>query len=135
MLKGRLLISSVNVCGCRLPSSCKALEYFRGPTYGLVYGVSRVQVQSDISVAIRMILDPMTTSSSSSLVRRISSLLNRPWSLRFLWVHWEMNIVVDGLSKLPFLHDFQLQTFDNILESLRPLLVSDRDGPPYRRRC
>ncbi|KAK9005510.1 hypothetical protein V6N11_042939 [Hibiscus sabdariffa] len=98
-------------------------------------GFSRVQVQSDSSVAIRLILDPMAANSFSSLVRRISSLQNLPWSLRFLWVPREMNMVVDGLSKLPSLNDFHLQIFDNIPESIRPLLVRDREGPPYRHRC
>ncbi|KAK8478769.1 hypothetical protein V6N11_065391 [Hibiscus sabdariffa] len=98
-------------------------------------GFSRVQVQSDSSVAIRLILDPMAANSFSSLVRRISSLQNLPWSLRFLWVPREMNMVADGLSKLPSLNDFHLQIFDNIPESIRPLLVRDREGPPYRHRC
>ncbi|KAK8985027.1 hypothetical protein V6N11_082646 [Hibiscus sabdariffa] len=91
-----------------------------------------VVVQSDNSVAICMILDLMAASSSSSLVHRISSLQNHPWSLRFLWVPREANMVADGLSKLPSLHGFQLRTFDDIPESIRPLLTRDRDGPPYR---
>ncbi|KAL4285040.1 hypothetical protein GQ457_16G029350 [Hibiscus cannabinus] len=98
-------------------------------------GFSRVQVQSDSSVAIRLILDPMTANSFSSLVRRISSLQNLPWSLRFLWVPREMNMVADGLSKLPSLNDFHFQFFNDIHESIRPLLARDREGPPYRRRC
>ncbi|KAK8481205.1 hypothetical protein V6N11_031056 [Hibiscus sabdariffa] len=92
-------------------------------------------VQSDSSVAIRMILDPIAASISSSLVRRIFSLQNRPWSLHFLWIPREMNMVVDGLSKLTSVHDFHLQTFDDVPKSLRPLLVRDRDGPSYCRRC
>ncbi|KAK9011773.1 hypothetical protein V6N11_039855 [Hibiscus sabdariffa] len=98
-------------------------------------GFSRVQVQSDSSAAIRLILDPMAANSVSSLVRRISSLQNLPWSLRFLWVPREMNMVADGLSKLSSLNDFHLQIFDDIPETIRPLLARDREGPPYRRRC
>ncbi|KAK9030203.1 hypothetical protein V6N11_031633 [Hibiscus sabdariffa] len=98
-------------------------------------GFSRVQVQSDSSVAIRLILDPMAANSFSSLVRRISYLQNLPWSLRFLWVPREMNMVADGLSKIPSLNDFHLQIFDDIPKSIRPLLARDREGPPYRRRC
>ncbi|KAK8556750.1 hypothetical protein V6N12_003145 [Hibiscus sabdariffa] len=98
-------------------------------------GFSRVQVQSDSSAAIRLILDPMAANSVSSLVRRISSLQNLPWSLRFLWVPREMNMVADGLSKLPSLNDFHLQIFDDIPETIRPLLARDREGPPYRPRC
>ncbi|KAK8519829.1 hypothetical protein V6N12_003800 [Hibiscus sabdariffa] len=69
-------------------------------------GFSRVQVQSDSSVAIRLILDPMAPNSFSSLVRRISSLQN---------LHWLI--------------------FDDIPELIRPLLAWDHEGPPYRRRC
>ncbi|KAK8578842.1 hypothetical protein V6N12_069186 [Hibiscus sabdariffa] len=84
-------------------------------------GFSRVQVQSDSSAAIRLILDPMAANSVSSLVRRISSLQNLPWLLRFLWVPREMNMVADGLSKLPSLNDFHLQIFDDKPETIRPL--------------
>ncbi|KAK8490514.1 hypothetical protein V6N11_055742 [Hibiscus sabdariffa] len=65
-----------------------------------------VIVQSDSSVAIRLILDPMAPNSFSSLVRRISSLQN---------LHWLI--------------------FDDIPELIRPLLAWDHEGPPYRRRC
>ncbi|KAK8548624.1 hypothetical protein V6N12_061533 [Hibiscus sabdariffa] len=101
----------------------------RGPT-----GDRLREVQSDCSVAIRMILDPMATSSSFSLVRCISSLRNHPWSLLFLWVPLETNMVADGLSKLSSLHGFQLQIFDDIPESIRPLFVRDCDGHPYLRQ-
>ncbi|KAK8984207.1 hypothetical protein V6N11_029527 [Hibiscus sabdariffa] len=94
-----------------------------------------VIVRSDSSAAIRLILDPMAANSVSSLIRRISSLQNLPWSLHFLWVSLEMNMVTDGLSKLPSLNDFHLQIFDDIPETIRPLLARDREGPPYRRRC
>ncbi|KAK9005760.1 hypothetical protein V6N11_043180 [Hibiscus sabdariffa] len=97
-------------------------------------GVSRVQLQYDSSVAIRLILDPMAASSTSSLVHRISSLQNRTWLLRFLWVPREMNTVVDGLSKLLSLNDFQLQIFDDISELIQPLLARDHEGPSYRQR-
>ncbi|KAK8989372.1 hypothetical protein V6N11_063818 [Hibiscus sabdariffa] len=98
-------------------------------------GFPRVQVQSDCSAVIRLILDPTTASSSFGLVRRISALQNRPWSLRFLWIPRETNMVADGLSKLPSMNDFQLQILDDIPDSIHPLLIRDRDGPPYHRKC
>ncbi|KAK9001025.1 hypothetical protein V6N11_082817 [Hibiscus sabdariffa] len=116
------------------PLNAELWSILEGLNMAWSMGFSRVQVQSDSSVAIRMLLDPIAANSSSSLVRRISSLQNRPWSLRFLWVPRETNMVADGLSRLSSVHDFQLQIFNDIPESLRPLLIRDRDGPPYRRR-
>ncbi|KAK9034955.1 hypothetical protein V6N11_077007 [Hibiscus sabdariffa] len=99
-----------------------------------LWGFSLVQMQSDSSVSISMILDPMAACSFSSPFHRISSLQNHPWLLPFLWVPREMNMVADGLSKLPSLLEFQLQTFDDIPELIRPLFTCDREGPPYNHR-
>ncbi|KAL4363202.1 hypothetical protein GQ457_04G035220 [Hibiscus cannabinus] len=117
------------------PLNAELWSILEGLNLAWTRGFPRVQVQSDCSAAIRLILDPTAASSSSGLVRRISAWQNRPWSLRFLWVPRETNMVADGLSKLPSMNDFQLKILDNISDSIRPMLVRDRDGPPYHRKC
>ncbi|KAL4285497.1 hypothetical protein GQ457_16G007620 [Hibiscus cannabinus] len=117
------------------PLNAELWSIWEGLNMAWTMGFPHVQVQSDCSVAIRLILDPTAASSSSGLVRRISALQNRPWSLRFLWVPRETNMVADGLSKLPSMHDFQLQILDDIPDSIRPLFIRNCDGPPYHRKC
>ncbi|KAK8987646.1 hypothetical protein V6N11_027391 [Hibiscus sabdariffa] len=96
-------------------------------------GIPHVQVQSDNSVALQMILEPLPASSSFSFVRSISSLWNHPWELSFLRIPREQNMVVDCLPKLPPSLDFQLRINDDIPELIQPLLIQDRNGPPYHR--
>ncbi|KAK9042649.1 hypothetical protein V6N11_017716 [Hibiscus sabdariffa] len=129
-----LPLSDIYRIGVVSPFNAELWRILMGLHLALSMGVSPVQVQSDSFVAIHLILDPMAASSTSSLVRRISSLQNLPWSLRFLWVPREMNMVAAGLSKLPSLNDFQLQIFDDIPKSIRPLLARDREGVSYCRR-
>ncbi|KAK9009857.1 hypothetical protein V6N11_036381 [Hibiscus sabdariffa] len=73
-------------------------------------------------------------TSSLYLVCAIALLYNRNWSIDFAWVPCELNMVADGLSKLPPLPRYHLMIFDVVLEAIQPLLVSDRDSPTYRRR-
>ncbi|KAK9005585.1 hypothetical protein V6N11_043013 [Hibiscus sabdariffa] len=49
-------------------------------------GISRLQVQSDSSIVVHLVLDPMAATSSSPLVRVISLFSNRNWSIVFTWV-------------------------------------------------
>ncbi|KAK8493166.1 hypothetical protein V6N11_065369 [Hibiscus sabdariffa] len=49
-------------------------------------GVTRIQVQSDSFVAIRLVLDPMAMTSSLPLVRAIALFSNHDWSIDFIWV-------------------------------------------------
>ncbi|KAK9020995.1 hypothetical protein V6N11_011006 [Hibiscus sabdariffa] len=105
-LTGDWLCGYCKFVGVVSPLNAELWSILEGLNMAWTMGFPRVQVQSDCSVAIRLILDPMAASSSSGLVRRISALQNRPWSLRFLWVPRETNMVVDGLSKLPSMHDF-----------------------------
>ncbi|KAK9001421.1 hypothetical protein V6N11_083205 [Hibiscus sabdariffa] len=101
---------------------------------GVWIKAARLSVQSDSSVAIRVILDPLAMTSSLPLPRAIALFSNRDWSIDFIWVPREHNMVADGLSKLSPPPDYQLETFDDVPESILPFLVRDRDGPPYCRR-
>ncbi|KAK8564661.1 hypothetical protein V6N12_058244 [Hibiscus sabdariffa] len=83
----------------------------------------RIQVQSNNSVALRMIIDPIGASSYSSLIRSISLLQNRPWELSFLWIPWEQNMVTDCLPKLSPPLDVQLSIYDDVPELIQSLLI------------
>ncbi|KAK9044905.1 hypothetical protein V6N11_058796 [Hibiscus sabdariffa] len=47
-------------------------------------GISLLQVQSDSSVVVCLVLDPMASTSTSPLVRAIAMLSNRDWSITFI---------------------------------------------------
>ncbi|KAK8593152.1 hypothetical protein V6N12_045237 [Hibiscus sabdariffa] len=97
-------------------------------------GISRLQVQSDNSVVVRLVLDSMASTSTSPLVHAIAMLSNRDWSIEFIWVPREQNMVVDSLSKFfPNLH-YNLTVLDDAPEFSRPILIRDRDCPPYYQR-
>ncbi|KAK9033212.1 hypothetical protein V6N11_018248 [Hibiscus sabdariffa] len=92
-------------------------------------GVSHLQVQSDSSVVVRLVFDPMVKTSSLPLVIDIALFLYRDWAIDFTWVPCEQNMVADSMSKLSPPPDYQLENFDIVLETILPLLVRDRDGP------
>ncbi|KAK8564729.1 hypothetical protein V6N12_058312 [Hibiscus sabdariffa] len=93
-------------------------------------GIPRLQVQSDSSVAVRMVLNPMAMTCPSPLVRAIALFSYRDWFIDFTWVSREQNMVADGMSKLFPPPDYRLATFDAAPEIIRPLLAHDRDGIP-----
>ncbi|KAK8519868.1 hypothetical protein V6N12_003836 [Hibiscus sabdariffa] len=97
-------------------------------------GVFRLQLQSDSSVVIRMVLDPMIMTSLSPLVRTIALLSDHDWSIDFTWVPREHNITADIMFKLLPPPNYYLATFDAVFEIIQPLFVCDKDSLFYCRR-
>ncbi|KAK8580219.1 hypothetical protein V6N12_070503 [Hibiscus sabdariffa] len=94
-------------------------------------GVDLLRVHYDNYVGIRTAFDPLAVTSSLSLVRAITLLQNRSWTINFFWVSREQNMVVDGLSKLFLSLYIQSLILDDVMDLISPLLVRDRDGPLY----
>ncbi|KAL4384144.1 hypothetical protein GQ457_15G026400 [Hibiscus cannabinus] len=97
------------------------------------FDYTRVQVQSDNSHAIKLLLDSSTIDNSMPLVCAIGLLRQEPWQIDFRWIPREMNMVADCLSKLPTPPQFRLSVISDIPEAAVPLLNRDQDGPPYSR--
>ncbi|KAK8538822.1 hypothetical protein V6N12_034530 [Hibiscus sabdariffa] len=95
-------------------------------------GVSRLHVQSNSSVAVRMLRNPMAMTSPLPLVSAIALFSACDWC-DFTWVPREQNMVANSMSKLLPSLDYHLAIYDVVPEVIQPLLVCDRDGPPYCR--
>ncbi|KAK8581491.1 hypothetical protein V6N12_071712 [Hibiscus sabdariffa] len=99
------------------------------------FGTVRLVIQSDSSQAIiKLVLDPSAMCHSMQLVRAIAAWRLKHWSLDFQWIPREMNMVVDCPSKMAP-PQFQLNVFDDVPDPVRPLLIRDVEGPPYRCSC
>ncbi|KAL4325050.1 hypothetical protein GQ457_11G008270 [Hibiscus cannabinus] len=121
-------VGKVSILQAELWSVLVGLQVVRSFDY------TRVQVQSDNSHAIKLLLDSSTIDKSMPLVCAIGLLRQEPWQIDFRWIPREMNMVADCLSKLPTPPQFRLSVISNIPEAVAPLLDRDRDGPPYSRR-
>ncbi|KAK9038428.1 hypothetical protein V6N11_023298 [Hibiscus sabdariffa] len=98
------------------------------------FDFARLQVQSDNSHAIKLLLDSSTIGNSMPLVRAIGLLRQEFWQIDFRWIPREKNMVADCLPKLPTPPQFRLSVISDIPEAAVPFLDRDRDGPPYSRR-
>ncbi|KAK9046646.1 hypothetical protein V6N11_052529 [Hibiscus sabdariffa] len=85
-------------------------------------GVFRLQVQSDSSIVVRMVFDPMAMTSSSPLVRAIVLFSDCDWSIDFTWLPREQNMVVDSRSKLLLPPNYHLATF-NVVHEIYPVFT------------
>ncbi|KAL4333649.1 hypothetical protein GQ457_07G011020 [Hibiscus cannabinus] len=94
-------------------------------------GFHNLQVRSDCSMAISLIMNSDAAHSSHALVRAIVGFRRRSWSLDFTWVPRE---IIDRLILWQGkCHRTQFETllFDQPPSCIHNLLTRDVNGPPY----
>ncbi|KAK8579890.1 hypothetical protein V6N12_070193 [Hibiscus sabdariffa] len=94
-------------------------------------GFLNLQVRSECSMAISLIMNPNAAASSHALVRAIANLCRRAWSLEFTWIPRETNRPVDSLAKQVPPDQFDLLMFNQPSCYINGLLYRNVHCSPY----
>ncbi|KAL4278329.1 hypothetical protein GQ457_03G040370 [Hibiscus cannabinus] len=94
-------------------------------------GFHNLQVRSDCSMAISLIMNYDAAHSSHALVRAIVGFRRRSWSLDFTWVPREINRPADSLTRQVPPDQFETLLFVQPPSCIHYLLSRDVNGPSY----
>lgn len=109
-----------------------------GVYYGLYIawerGVPRLEVEVDSEIVVSFLKTGICdTHPLSFLVRLCHGFLSKDWIVRIVHVYREANRLADGLANHAFTLPLGFHSFESVPESVRVILLEDREGAAYPR--